>query len=349
MRKRAGLSAAVLASIALATGGALGAGAETAGTHFAAPPGYTAARAAIVAEGRKVAALIAAGDADSLFARFTPQFARMVPKESVQQVLEQTLSAAPIGARVGESALPLGLGRRFYIAEHRWGARTLTIQVSLDAAGSIGGLLAEPIAPLRADPRAGYKPRTKLSLPFQGLWWVFWGGPTRRQNYHVIAPDQRHAYDLVVWRGGGTHRGKGTANADYWAWGQPILAPADARVVAIENGARDNRPQVELENRRAPAGNHIVLDFGNGEFALLAHMRRGSVRVRPGQKVKAGQVLGVCGNSGNSSEPHLHFHVQDRRQLFGAAKGLPVAFIDYRANGVHVRRGAPVQGDFIRN
>ena len=82
----------------------------------------------------------------------------------------------------------------------------------------------------------------------------------------------------------------------------------------------------------------VVLDLGRGEFALLAHLRRGSVRVRKGQRVRAGDALGVCGNSGNSSEPHLHFHLQDRAALFGGARGLPITFAG---------RGRPVQGQFV--
>jgi murein DD-endopeptidase MepM/ murein hydrolase activator NlpD len=91
-----------------------------------------------------------------------------------------------------------------------------------------------------------------------------------------------------------------------------------------------------------------VLDLGHGEFALLAHLRRGSVRVRTGQRVRAGTLLGLCGNSGNTSEPHLHFHVQDRAKLFGAARGLPATFVDYRADGRRIARGTPRQGEFVR-
>ena len=76
----------------------------------------------------------------------------------------------------------------------------------------------------------------------------------------------------------------------------------------------------------------MVLKLADGEYALLAHLRRGSVRVRVGQQVRPGQILGLAGNSGNSSEPHLHFHVQDRAELFGDARGLPVLFDSYLAD-----------------
>jgi murein DD-endopeptidase MepM/ murein hydrolase activator NlpD len=315
----------------------------------AAPPGYEPARASIEKEGRAVVELVRARDADALHGRFAPEFAAMVPLSEVERILEQTFAAAPLGPRAGESALPMAPSRRVYLADHRHGARTLAITVAFDAEGEIAGMELRQREPLPRDPRAGYRLRARLSLPVRGEWWVFWGGRTERQNYHVRAPDQRHAYDLVVWRSGGTHRGTGTRNADYWAWGRPVLAPAAGTVVAAVDGVRDNRPQLEVENREQPAGNHVVLDLGNGEFALLAHLRRRSVRVEVGQQVKAGDALGLCGNSGNTSEPHLHFHVQDRKQLFGAARGLPVVFRGYAADGRRVARGTPVQAQFIRD
>jgi murein DD-endopeptidase MepM/ murein hydrolase activator NlpD len=315
----------------------------------AAPPGYEAARADIAREGRAVVELVRARDAEALFSRFSPEAAARVPLSEVEKVLAQTFAKAALGRRTGESALPTAPARRLYVADHRWGSRTLALTVVFDASGAIAGIGLSPRRALPRDPRAGYRLRARLSLPFRGEWWVFWGGPTERQNYHVVAPDQRHAYDLVVWRSGGTHRGHGTRNADYWAWGRPVLAPADGVVVDAIDGVRDNLPQVEVENRGQPAGNHVVIDLGSGEYALLAHLRRGSVRVRPGQRVRAGDFVAVCGNSGNTSEPHLHFHVQDRKRLLGAARGLPIVFRGYTADGRKVARGTPVQGQFVRD
>jgi hypothetical protein len=308
------------------------------------PPGYRTERDATLKAGRGVAALVLGSDAKALRARFSPQLARAVSLDEVVRVLDQV---APLGARVGESALPLAPRSRGYSADYRDGERLVGLTVVLDDAGMITSINLAPRRRLGPDPNAGRRLRARVSLPFRGSWWVFWGGPTERQNYHVVAPDQRHAYDLVVWRGGGTHRGAGTRNDDYWAWGRPLLAPADGVVVAARDGVEDNRPQVQVENRTAPAGNHVVLALGNGEYALLAHMQRGSVRVRAGQRVSRGDVIGLCGNSGNSSEPHLHFHVQNRPALFGAARGLPVAFSDYTADGRRVARGSPVQGQFL--
>ena len=311
------------------------------------PPEYEQAKQRLVADGRAIAALVRAGDAEAVVGRFTPTLARDVPLTQVESVLAKTRAAAPIGGRMREFAMPSAPARRSYAAVHRWGRRTIVLRVVFDSRGAITGIdLSAPKA-LPRDPHAGRRLETPLSLPFRGTWWVVWGGPTELQNYHVVAPDQRHAYDLLVWRRGATYRGAGTKNADYWAWGRPLLAPAAGTVVEAVDGVRDNRPQVQVENRSAPAGNHVVLDLGNGEYALLAHMRQGSVRVRTGDRVQAGEVLGLTGNSGNSSEPHLHFHVQDRPELFGSARGLPVSFVGYSADRRRIARGTPVQGQFL--
>ncbi len=317
------------------------------GVAAAAPPAYELSSRRIAADGRAIVALVQAGDAAAISERFTPELSKAVPLAEVQRVLADTLRTAPIGARQTESALPMAPGRGAYAAVHRWGKQAIIVQLVLDARGTIAAISLAPPTALPPDPHAGRRLRAQMSLPFRGTWWVVWGGPTERQNYHVVAPGERHAYDLVVWRLGSTHRGAGTRNADYWAWGKPLLAPATGVVVEAVEGVRDNRPQVQVENRRDPAGNHVVLDLGNGEYALLAHMQRGSVQVRAGQRVRRGELLGRTGNSGNSSEPHLHFHVQDRPGLFAGARGLPVSFVGYRADGRWISRGTPVQGQFI--
>jgi murein DD-endopeptidase MepM/ murein hydrolase activator NlpD len=128
--------------------------------------------------------------------------------------------------------------------------------------------------------------------------------------------------------------------SDFPAFGQPVLAPADARVVAARDGARDHRSRStwaafaymmvegslrELGGAGRVLGNHVVLDLGGGVYAVLAHLRHGSVAVRPGEQVRRGQVIGHCGNTGNTSEPHLHFQLMDHPRPTVAA-GLPFTF-----------------------
>ena len=187
--------------------------------------------------------------------------------------------------------------------------------------------------------------KTTLRLPFEGTWTVAWGGRTIEENYHAISRDQRFAYDLYVAKNGATHGGDGTRNEDYFAYGRPILAPGSGRVVTVVDGVAENVPGKMPTD--APAGNHVVIDHGNGEYSLLAHLVPGSLRVRVGDAVKPGQVIGKCGNSGHSSEPHLHYHLQTTATFGGDAEGLPAPFRGYIADGKPVVRGEPVRGQLI--
>jgi murein DD-endopeptidase MepM/ murein hydrolase activator NlpD len=135
-------------------------------------------------------------------------------------------------------------------------------------------------------------------------------------------------------------------NEDYYWFDQKLLAPAAGTVVTVENGVADNVPGVM--NGQVPMGNHVILHHGNGEFSFLCHFRQGTVLVKPGDKVKAGDVLGRAGNSGNSSEPHLHYHLQDSG-VFGKGRGLPTPSTGYRADDKPVDRGEPVKGQTIES
>ena len=296
------------------------------------------------AEGRAVSRLAVAGDAGTLFDRFAYSLRREVSEPALDEVLGQVLAAAPIGDRQGESAWPLALDRHHYAADHAYAGGVLAIELLFDARGRIVSFALRPRMPLPADPGAGRDVR--LQLPVAGTWWVFWGGSEERENRHAVAPDQRHAYDLVTWRRRGTARRRGTRNEHYFAFNRRVVAPADGLVVEARDGVRDNRPQVELRNPAAPAGNHVVLALGGGRYVVLAHLRRGSVGVRVGEHVRAGARLGRVGNSGNSSEPHLHVHVQDSPTLF-AGIGLPVAFGPLVLDGRHVGHATPVQGQLV--
>jgi murein DD-endopeptidase MepM/ murein hydrolase activator NlpD len=94
------------------------------------------------------------------------------------------------------------------------------------------------------------------------------------------------------------------------------------------------------------AGNHVVIDHGNSEYSLLAHMQPHSLRVKPGQKVKRGDALGLTGNSGNTSEPHLHVHLMNKPSM-ADADGLPMPFADYRADGAVVASGELKRGQTV--
>ena len=114
------------------------------------------------------------------------------------------------------------------------------------------------------------------------------------------------------------------------------MAVADAVVVATKDGIPENVPGPT--SRAVPitletvGGNHVILDLGGGRFAFYAHLQPGSLRVKTGDKVRRGQVVGLVGNSGNSTEPHLHFHISDSNSPLGS-EGLPYALHSFEVQG----------------
>ena len=97
-----------------------------------------------------------------------------------------------------------------------------------------------------------------------------------------------------------------------------------------------------------PEGNHVIIDHGNSEYSVLAHLKLGSVKVKAGDKVKSDTMIGRCGNSGNAETPHLHIHLQNTPILFNG-EGLPMQFHDYLADKKLVSSGEPERGQTIRN
>jgi len=197
-----------------------------------------------------------------------------------------------------------------------------------------------------------YRQQVRYRLPFTGTWYVMNGGVTRETSHSWDIVGQRYAYDFVMsdellrrWRTDGRQL------SDYLCYGQPILAPAAGEVVAVVDGVRDapgvGTGWLDVFTRHFP-GNCVVIRHAEGEYSLLAHLVPGSIQVHVGQRVEPGQPIGQCGNSGHSTEPHLHFQVQDRPDFFRCA-GLPIAFDHVSVNGgqvqdgVYLERGTHVQ------
>lgn len=157
---------------------------------------------------------------------------------------------------------------------------------------------------------------TDYDIPLRGDWLVFWGGKNVLLNYHYEHESQRYAYDFVQEKEKYSYKGDPLKNESYYAFGQEVVAPADGVVVSVVNDIQDNDP-VGVMNEKQPAGNVIVIDHG-GEYSILAHLKKGSTVVKPGEKVMKGDVIGQVGNSGNSSEAHLHFQVSDGPDLFSS-------------------------------
>ena len=225
-------------------------------------------------------------------------------------------------------------------------AQAVLVRWVMDAGGGVQGFSVRPEPAATEAPTSflDYHTKTALRLPFDGQWFVAWGGRTLAQNRHAASPDQRFADDFVIVRDGLTHGGDGHNNSDYYCFGRPVLAPGKGAVVVAFDSVADNVPA--STNAAAPLGNHVIIDHGDGEFSFLAHLQRGSVRVKAGDVVVAGQPVGLCGNSGFSTEPHLHYHLQSTPSFLVGA-GMPAQFENYTANGKRVDRGEPTRGQVI--
>lgn len=171
-------------------------------------------------------------------------------------------------------------------------------------------------------------PSATVRLPANVPLKVIWGGDTLEVNLnHVTVPSERWAYDFVV-----APYLTGSANLeDYGCYGIPLVAPASGTIATAHDGEPDMVPGKDSNNTRARFGNYVVIQLEETHtYLLLAHLRPGSLRVAQGEKVEEGQVIGQCGNSGNTFEPHIHLHHQrqDPTLYPSLAEGLPLYFRD---------------------
>lgn len=309
-------------------------------------PAPAAAQAPQEAAGAAHARAFLAGETAGLWQAMTPQMQAAFGGEAAFAAFRASLPAqiGEEGEVTGEAVSPSPLGD-IYERRAVWSkAGPLALTIVTDAAGRVAGLHLAPAAAPAPSRFLDHRIGARLRLPFDGEWTVFWGGRALIGNYHAADPAQRFALDLVVARDGATFEGDPARLESYFCWGRPVLAPGAGRVVAAVDGLPDQ--PIGSSDAARPAGNHVVVDLGQDEFVFLAHLRQGSVTVAPGDSVVPGQEIGRCGNSGNTSEPHLHVHLQTTPDL-AAGEGLPAQFHDYVADGAPVDRGEPVRGQVI--
>lgn len=155
-----------------------------------------------------------------------------------------------------------------------------------------------------------------------------------------------YAYDFVIARDQRTYEGDQSNNESYFCFGEPVLAPADGTALATVESVPDNFPGQLNEGQ--PLGNYVILDHGNAEYSVIAHLRKDSVMVHPGQHILAGEEIGRCGNSGRSSQPHVHYHLQNSATP-GIGEGLPAQFLQYCADGdtEALHRREPGRGQYV--
>jgi murein DD-endopeptidase len=213
-------------------------------------------------------------------------------------------------------------------------------------------------------------PVVVISPPLRGENWVAANGPSNTSFHRTsILPidgrsciPQRFAIDWIqINAEGNTHKGNPKDNKNYLAYGAEIHAVADGVVTEVQDGIPENIPDETARavpmTLKTVGGNHVILDLGNGRYAVFAHMQPASVRVKMGDHVRRGQVLGLVGNSGNATEPHLHFHLCDANSVL-SCEGLPYAFPSFESSGrwkadskqatVKREMEIPVEGEIVR-
>lgn len=219
------------------------------------------------------------------------------------------------------------------------------VNISTDNQLKINGLYIEPFKEDNL-PKIE-RNSTKLILPFKDKWTVTWGGDTAELNYHVESKAQKNAFDFVITdEKGKSYKTDGKSNEDYYAFGKELIAPCDGEIVLVVDGVEDNIPG-ELNPIYVP-GNTVIIKTENNEYLFFAHFKQHSIIVKQGQKVKQGEILGLSGNSGNSSEPHLHFHLQNVKDM-NVATGVKCYFDQLKVNGEMKNDYSPIKGEEIQN
>lgn len=185
-----------------------------------------------------------------------------------------------------------------------------------------------------------------LGPPVKGADWLASDGPSNEESNHHrrglpifggrTLISRRYAIDWQQSESGATFSGDALDKGSYFAYGKPVVAVADARVVRVRNGLAENvpghdegfHPAVPI-TMQTLAGNFITLDLGKGQFAHYLHLKPGSLRVKAGDRVRRGQILAKIGSSGDAREPHLHFEVTDSPILM-VGEGVPYLIDRYR-------------------
>lgn len=310
-----------------------------------------------------VLALLLGGTIAAAQPKLTDQVARETARELVDGKYDAVAARFEQGmrTRIGPAQLagvvePLrrerGPARELTVLPRQSGPRTVVeiawtkgarsqVELGVREDGRIIGIL------IHDRPNNDYETKTSLRLPFRGTWTAI-NADRELSNPHYGNDNQRFAVDWTIRDEGlKSFRTDGKHNQDYYAYGQEALATAAGVVAIVIDGVPENPdPGTGQGDRYNVGGNQVVLDLGNGEFALYCHLIPGSIRVHVGDHVTSGQPVGLVGNSGHSTEPHLHFQLMDAARLT-VANSLPAKFSHVLVDGKLVARAWPVSGNRV--
>ena len=191
-----------------------------------------------------------------------------------------------------------------------------------------------------------YKTKTNLILPFKETFLVSNGGRDASTNNHFRPADQGPQNQLYAYDFRTENTGKEKALEDYPIFGIEVLAPGDGVIIQVINGSFD--VLVGERDRSVGVGNAVIIDHQNGEYSLICHFKHNSIKVKVNDKVKQGDALGLCGNTGNTTQPHIHFNLQDGPRMHNS-KALPAQFSKILVDGVEKLNFEPIRGQKVSN
>ena len=278
---------------------------------------------------------------EAIFEMFGPQMKNALPKEKTLTVLTETKE------RLGQmKSLEFSrIDNSAHVYKTTFDNDIQDFYLYIDpTTKEIGGLMITFHKP--NDLPVIERNTTKMIVPFKEECFVFWGGTNVEQNYHVAYDNQKYAYDIMMMKDGVSHKGDAKNNDNYFVFGKDIIAPCDASVVKVITGVKDNIPG-EL-NPEQFTGNTIILQTENEEYLLFAHLKEKSIVVKEGQVLKQGDLMGQCGNSGNTTEAHLHLSLQNVIDM-NIATGGKIYFDNIIVNEELKNDYLPIKGDYIKN
>lgn len=277
---------------------------------------------------------------DSIFSMFSKEMQSALPLDKTKEFLTGLNSQA---GKIQKREF-IKYKSTYAIYKTQFDKTLFSVNISLDNNSKINGLLVNAFKD-ESLPKIE-RNKTKMSLPFKDEWTVVWGGDTKELNYHVESNAQKNAFDIIIInKKGNSYKTNGKTNQDFYAFGKQLFAPCDGEVVLVIDGVNDNK--VGEMNSVDVGGNTVIIKTTNNEFVVFCHFKNKTIVVKKGQQVKQGQVLGQCGNSGHSSEPHLHFHLQNGIDM-NTATGIKCYFDKLNVNGKLMTDYSPIQKEKIK-
>jgi len=303
-----------------------------------------------LATGQQYAAYFFAGDSKTLWEKMSPTMQSFLKSEDAwskfnQAALQQIGKETAVTNQRVMPSIHDQVYTRLFSTDAAPAPFVLTISITPD--GAIDGLLITPDKNPAESKYLDYKTKSELHFPLRGEWTIYQGGRSVYDNYHAAYVDQRFADDIVIIHPDGSMcSGDCKTPADFYAFGQSVFADANGKIALAVDQYDDNAINAP-STANPPQGNSVVIDHGNGEFSMYAHLKRGSVQVKTGDAVKAGQQIALVGNTGNSPIPHLHYHLQTTGTWLNG-DGLPMPFASLTVNGKATKNAEPVRGDVVK-